>query len=427
MSVDRLSEFSVVVSSGSGCLFQPMTDEYSYILTARHCVKEIESLCVKRQLIDSETRQPISITLQMIEPPYLHPDEQKDAAILKIEKISGLDYLVRTDAPFNDSDKYYLTGHPSTRRPNEFTFRVDELTILNGKGNGYIECVLSQTAVYDEIVGHSGGGIMKFSNGVFFLAGIQKGMSADSETESLGRVDIMPLSFFDEIIQYNQSNLAPLLPPYLKSFLWLVENIFPLRNMVLNKDKVIKALKEIAKELCDEFNPEKLIGLYGDTILISGQRKEIINNKLLWISFLELLVINQLHKNEKITFDQLTELHKKKKLLFGVSSNWTELIEDIMRSDLSDLEKGGVVVVNVDGDSEPARLELSGGIVGDICSVPVKEMNISNTVKNPLADLSIVHIYKFQHFLICNSELFKDANYYNIIDKLKNETRSTTI
>ncbi|MFY0256400.1 ABC-three component system protein [Chitinophaga sp. 30R24] len=424
MSINKLSGFSVVVSTGSGCLFQPMADEYSYILTAKHCVQGISEILVQRHFIDESTSLPTSAAIRVIEAPYLHQDEHKDAAIIKIEKIDGLDHLVRTDAPFNASDKYYLTGHPLARREADFTFRANELSILNNKGNGYIECELNKPALYSEIAGHSGGGIIRINNGFFSLAGIQKGMSAFDDKESLGRIDIMPLSFYDEIIQQNEVNLAPLVQPYLKSFLWLVDNIFPLRNLAFNKDILTKVLKEIASDLCNEFTPEEVITLYGDSILISGQQKEIINNKLLWISFLEILVINQLYKNEKITFDQLKELHKKRKLLFGVASNWIELTEDILRSDLSDIEKGGIVIINVEGDTEPSFVELSGEIVSNICSVPVKEMNISNTVRNPIEDLSIVHIYKFQDFLIRNPMLLKNENYYTILDKLKNATRN---
>ena len=34
--LDKLRFYSVKVNNGSGCLFQPETKDYSYILTAKH-------------------------------------------------------------------------------------------------------------------------------------------------------------------------------------------------------------------------------------------------------------------------------------------------------------------------------------------------------------------------------------------------------
>ena len=36
LNKNDLKKYSVVVEDGSGCLFQSMTDEYTYILTAKH-------------------------------------------------------------------------------------------------------------------------------------------------------------------------------------------------------------------------------------------------------------------------------------------------------------------------------------------------------------------------------------------------------
>src|SRR5690606_13966860 len=111
----------------------------------------------------------------------------------------------------------------------------------------------------------------------------------------------------------------------------LLNNIFPLVGIQVNEQKkflIQNELKVIAKSLCDDFTPQKLIDIYKDSLLVSGTDKGVINHKELWISFLELLSINQLHNEQKITLDELKRIHKSKKLYFTDSKEWISKLED---------------------------------------------------------------------------------------------------
>lgn len=423
--IDLLSKYAVKVEGGSGCLFQPIDDGYSYVLTAKHVIGNKNSPSIIRQVIN-ENGTLANESIEIIGTPFLHSDENKDAAIIKVKKIEGIDSLLRNDLSSENRDEYYLCGHPSSRRNQNDSFRPDEITILQKKEGNYIEAKSKQPIVYDEVKGQSGGGILKAEETHSVISGIQSRMAAEDGKETLGRIVFMPLSFFDEIIEEHEYELSKLFPPYIGSFERLLNNIFPLVGIQVNEQKkflIQNELKVIAKSLCDDFTPQKLIDIYKDSLLVSGTDKGVINHKELWISFLELLSINQLHNEQKITLDELKRIHKSKKLYFTDSKEWISKLEDIYKSDLSEVEKGGFVVVGSTIDTKPTTVELDKGYVGDICTVPSKEMNISNTVTDPFNDLTIVHIFKFQKHVIDNYKAFTAITAANSLQTIKDATK----
>lgn len=423
--INLLPRYTVKVEGGSGCLFQPLNDEYSYVLTAKHVISGNNAPLIIRQTIGEDDNL-INETLEVIGIPFLHSDENKDAAIIKVKKIQEIDSLLRDDLTHENRDGYYLCGHPNSRVNNAYSWRENKVSIENKKQHGYIEAELSRVATRAEIVGQSGGGIIKIEETCFLLAGIQKKMAVPDAQEQLGRIEFMPLSFFDEIIADHQDELSKLFPPYIASFEILVTEIFPLSGIQVAEQKkslIQNELKVIAKSLCNDFTPQLLIDLYKDSLLVSGTDKSIINHKELWISFLELLSINQLHSEQKITIKELKQIHKSKKLYFTDSKEWISKLEDIYRSDLSEIEKGGLIVVGSTIDKKPITVELDKGFLGNICTVPSSEMNISNTVIDPLNDLTIVHIFKFQKHLIDNYKAFTAITAANSLNTIKNVTQ----
>lgn len=423
--INLLPKFTVKVEGGSGCLFQPINDEYSYVLTAKHVISDNNAPSIIRQTLD-ENDNPINETLKIIGMPFRHSDENKDAAIIKVQKVEGTESLLRDELSSEHRDGYYLCGHPKSRINDEYSFRENKLEVQNKKQYGYVEAELSRVANRTEIVGQSGGGVIKIEESCFLLAGIQKKMSAPDGIEQLGRIDFMPLSFFDEIIEENENELSKLFPPYIGSFERLLNEIFPLVGIQITAQKkslIQNELKIIAQSLCEDFTPQSIIDIYKDSLLVLGTDKGVINHKELWISFLELLSINQLHAEQKITLEELKHIHKSKKLYFTDSKEWISKLEDIYRSDLSEVEKGGLIVIGSTIDTKPTTIELDKGFIGNICTVPNKEMNISNTVTDPFNDLTIVHIFKFQKYVIDNYREFSAITGANSLQKIKDVTK----
>ncbi len=422
--INLLPNYTVKVDGGSGCIFQPINDEYSYVLTAKHVISGNNSPSIIRQTIkmngtiDNEQ-------LEIIGTPFLHTDENKDAAIIKVKKVEEIDYLLRDDLSSEKRDNYYLCGHPDARRDDNYSFRTNKLTIKNVKPYNYREAELEKIANKEEIVGQSGGGIIKLEDSCFLIAGIQKKMSVPAGKESLGNIDFMPLEFFDEIINQNQAELSEIFPPYVGSFDRLLKDIFPLPNLDYKKELLQNELKKISKNLCVDFSPKSILDIFKDEFLANGTDKTFNIHKNLWTSFLELLTYNQLHSENKLELKNLKELHKKRKLFIVDTNSWTKKINEIYSSNLSDIEIGGSIVVCATNENSPPRVEYSKEelklLIPDI-STPLDPKNISNTVNNPFEDLKLVNIFKFQESIIKNILNYQEMNVLNSRETIKANT-----
>lgn len=420
--IDLLSQYIVKVEGGSGCLFQPIDDEYSYVLTAKHVISGNNSPSINRQVLE-ENGSLKNVPLEIIGSPFLHTDPNKDAAIIKVKKIDPIEALLRDDFLPENKDGYYLCGHPNSRRNQNDSFRLDEITILQTKEHNYREAKSKQPIIYNEVVGQSGGGILKIEDSCILLAGMQSRMATEDGKETLGRLVFMPLSFYDEIIAENEGELSKLFPPYIGSFERLLNDIFPLPNLTIKRNLIQNELKRIAKELCIDFSPATILEIFGEQFLIHGTEKSIIYHKQLWLSFLEILSINQLHNLNKITLVDLKELHKKRKLFIVDTDKWTKKIEDIYKTNLSDIEKGGAIIICATNETEPTKTEIPSEelIILDI-STPFEKDNISNTVRNPFEELRLMNIFKFQSYIINNAIAYAQLTVINSNEVLRNTT-----
>lgn len=422
--IDLLSQYTVKVEGGSGCLFQPIDDEYSYVLTAKHVISGYNSPSINRQVLDvngSLTNEP----LEIIGSPFLHTDPNKDAAIIKVKKIDPIEALLRDDFLPENKYGYYLCGHPNSRRNQNDSFRLDEITILQSKEHNYREAKSKQPIIFNEVVGQSGGGILKIEDSCILLAGVQSRMAAEDGKETLGRLVIMPLSFYDEIIAENEDKLSKLFPPYIGSFERLLNDIFPLPNLEYKKDLIQNELRRISKDLCDDFSPKSILEIFKDGFLANGTDKTICIHKKLWTSFLELLTYNQLHSEKKLRLEDLKELHKKRKLFIIDTDSWTKKINEIYCSDLSEIEIGGSIVICATNERFPQRVEYSKDelklFVPNI-SIPIDPKNISNTVSNPFEELKLVNIFKFQDSIIKNILKYQEMTAMNSRETIKSNT-----
>ncbi len=418
-----LPRFNVQVGSGSGCLFQPTDNSYAYVLTAAHVIKGKRKIKITQQLVDS-TGKVSETKIEVIGTPFIHDNPKKDAAIIKIKPIENIQNLIRVENCLTENESFYLCGFPSTRIAKGFKFRSNELEFMNKVDDGYCEAKLFENSRKDEIDGQSGGGIIGVSKNCFLLAGIQSQMSADDDKEAMSRIDIMPLSFFDEIVEQNNNELSQLFPPYIVAFDKLLKDIFLLHQMVIKKAMIRADLENIAEAICKNFFPDKILKEYAQKLLVEGTSSALVTHKQLWICFLELLCISQLHHSGTLSFEDLAELHKKRKLFFIDTDDWTSKLEQIYRTDLSDVEKGGYVVIGASNDTQPTRLELTDhAVIPSIADIPRTEMNISNTVVDVFSDLKIVHIFKFQSHIINNHALFSTMNASNSINILQHATK----
>lgn len=417
---DDLQLFTVKVAGGSGCLFQPLDSEYSYVLTAKHVIEGVENIEIVRQYIGEDGNK-VDETLKILEIPYIHSNPNKDAAIIKVKKIDGIESLLRSDLSTIEKENWYLCGHPNSRGANDFSYRKNKLKIENPV-ELYIEGEIERNVNHSEVVGQSGGGIIKSEGSCFLLVGIQKKMAVEDEEETLSRIHFAPLTFFDEIIEENEANLSPLFPPYIGTFSILLQEIFPFPNLLVKQELVRNTLVAISESICGGTSPDKIIKEYGQKFLVNGTPTHIIYHKSLWKSFLEFFTIIKLYE-ETVNLNDFENIHKKRKMLIVDTDKWTKKLEEIYKSDLSEIEKGGSIVICATNESEPSKTEILAQelVILDI-STPLDKMNISNTVEDPFHDLKLVNIFKFQHHIINNTLQLANINGVNSKTTIKELT-----
>src|SRR5674476_458710 len=133
MNQEDLKLYNVIVGAGSGCLFQPLTNENTYILTAKHLLfKEVtndkgqkikiekpdgEVIEIKRIVKTDQIWIEELVDFHILKGVNYFPHVNADCAILKIEFIPNFDNIfIKQD--FNQESGFELHGYPAYFRLN---------------------------------------------------------------------------------------------------------------------------------------------------------------------------------------------------------------------------------------------------------------------------------------------------------------------
>lgn len=409
---EKCRSYSVIVGNGSGVLFQPMTDEYTYVLTAKHNIENhnLEDIVIERY-------DGITLTAQA---KYLHVE--KDIAIIKINKLENFSGPLKKCELPNDGDRYKLYGYPQTRRHAGYNdekiqnldFDVTDISddVIRARNIDYSGQV--------EVNGFSGGGLFQEAGDDVSCLGIESRMDANTAVETHERVRVIFIKAFDEIVEANDE-LAPLLPPYMNNFMLLLEEIFLLRGMPFKQELVQRFFRNIASRNFTDLTPQSIKQEFETQLLITGQKQSSLLTDVLWKLYLEFLVIcTILDSNSPSNAAEIKEIYKKRKYLFADSKDWTSLTEAILRSDLSEVQKGGVVVIG-SSDREPTKCEISKLTLIKNDRVFPNEMKINEAISEPFQELKFIHIHLIQKTLIDDEDNFYDADTTNVEEKIKDE------
>lgn len=406
---EKCRKCSVKVGEGSGVLFQPMTEQYSYILTAKHNLYDddnndqaIYHYTQPKDLSDIEIKHIVNI---MILNKFEH--SSLDIAILKINKID-FDSPVRYIKHPVIRDKYLLYGYPSLRNDGNEEQNLSrdimpfDITVIDIVDN-YVVVQNSEDYDQNDIMGCSGGGVFTDVDDGFYLVGVENEMDSSSQ-EHNRRFRFIQIEKFDEIIEQNLSELVPLYPPYMNDFNHLIEDdIFLLPNLMMEKEKVTNILKDIAtSQISNNITPKQIFDQYGTKLLTKNEYINELTNKCIWTAYLEFLVINHLVDSTSISLQHIDVIYKKRKFLFAKTANWTDLIKEIFLYDIKSLEAGGIVCIACDIDKTPTMSEIPTELVKRINVVPSPRMNVNQALENPVDNLKVQHIFNFQKKIIDN-------------------------
>lgn len=434
MSIDVIKEYIIIINGGSGCIFQPMDNTYSYVLTAKHNIANADNQITQftRFKLNNNSWDKIEIPFEdLVENENYFPHPNRDIAIIKIAKIHDLENIIRIDDIENERTGYLLVGYPEPRRNanpdiKANWYRCDENVTIQGlRVNQLREGKVPDNAGYEEIVGHSGGAILKISGNYILLAGIQNKM-VDAKNEQLGRIEFSPISLFDEIISEHPRQLFALHPPYYKSFAFLKEQIMKLEGCFYDIEYTKQFLRNITDDIVENpLTPHIIKSRLKERLLIYGENCSSFYNKGLWTAWLEFLIVLKIVGLNPKTEEELDEIFNRYRVIYSSSKeDWSKLMIDIVRSDYKGLKENACLIFA--NEADPKIPVLGKGIILDVSkSVQKKQMNIDDGVNHPFESFKHVHIYAFQQNCIVEKadeySHFNNINENELFQKLKQE------
>ncbi|MCO6359150.1 ABC-three component system protein [Roseivirga pacifica] len=412
MTTDQAREYTVIVNGGSGCFFQPADPETTYILTAKHNI-----INAGDQITDLTHFQNHNGQWEMFDIPFdnlvtgvnYFPHPGKDIAIIKVPRMEGFDALYKLTDLEGITEGLWLLGYPETRRNanpdnKEGWFRLDRgVSILGTTQQARREAQVPNNPGREEIIGHSGGCILKDAGNKLYLAGIQNSM-AQAVGEQLGRIEFTPIQVFNEVIELYPDELSPIFPFYLLNFEFLQEEAFNL-DASFNQQN-IEYTKNFLRWKCEEvinneLTPIGIKNLFEERLLIDQNCSEELENKVVWLLWLEFLTILNISQDKIHTVEDLSGLFNNYRLLFSSAQHdWCYEIDKIMYADFKGLKKQGLVVVAMETPPADGESFIIDNTIPQIAntrnSANRSLLKIDDGVKHPFEDFKFVHIDFFK-------------------------------
>ena len=284
---EQLRFFAVKVNNGSGCIFQPDTTEYTYVLTVKHnLVKEGKSICVPDEIIIK--RFNLDGDKIKIRDVYIHANI--DIALLVVEYLGNENYTLSYTNP-KRYEKVRVFGYPEYLKTQPIhTTSIICSSDLEHDPSVSFEIITDDTmhtfnrGAQQNIVGFSGSGIF-FENGEqLILKGIFPRLIDPEGAHN--KVNGIYISCFDEIIKNN--NLLELIPSCLTSFEFHRDKAFDTINPA-----IMNCVSDHIKNILDSgITPKSVSGEFKGELCMPydmNYQNKITNPKL-WKSWLELLV-----------------------------------------------------------------------------------------------------------------------------------------
>jgi hypothetical protein len=443
MERDDLKKYSVIIEGGSGCLFQPMTDSYTYILTAKHLFfKEADNgqgkdkvpyqngteIVIERFVQCDNGWKKETIPFTLTEGETYFPHKLADIAILKIEDlIEGFDNIGVEDI-FKNSDNYQLCGFPSNIRGVTREYTTHNILDFISSNEYFHGARLSGTLRQEDIEGMSGGGILRILNNNISIIGIQSKMGV--QKFPAGEIGFVQIKFFKEIIDYdeNKEKLSELYPPHLKKFDFLIDDCFSLEVDEIDEFKISstrKTLRNKAYEITQsDITPLGIKDLFKERLLIDEKESSCLSHKAVWISWLEFLVIMNLMKGENLMKGMLSDLFNSYRLKYLNIDDWTGSFRNtLLESDYIGLKEDSTVVVNTRCAPKSNKyLIIKKGKMPDIANVYDKRGFRTDIGIDPYTSFNFVHLDFFKSKCIIEKlDEYQNLDEIQLIEKIKIE------
>ena len=359
MKQDAVKQYLVCINGGSGVVFQPSDENYSYVLTCKHVFEDLEKYngVIQLHYYDKEANAYTPHThIKPDEGISYFPHRGRDIAILKVPRLPVCMNLLRMEDLEKYQDKASLFGFPEKRRRHdkaiaEWLREDPSIHFLGGNGTGMREGQLRDNASWDELRGQSGGGIFCMDDSTVGLMGIQNKVPAREET--LGRIHFTPLVFFDEIVAASEGKLEPIYPCYIKSFRFLLDDVFKLKGIGLLSRQAVEDITGIlqvkAKEVSlSDLTPGFIKDYFkGNELLLEGQEAGSLNKRGIWAMWMELLTILNIVKSKAPSQMDCGEIFNQVRLFYSDVEEdfWVAHLDQLATANYVGLNDNGLVLV----------------------------------------------------------------------------------
>jgi len=405
----KLEKYSVKVNNGSGCLIQPRCEEYTYVLTAKHCIWDKgknKVLAYDQIKVERDSGE-----IFKVNEAFSH--QSFDVAILKIDRLVEIDLFFTIDEPL-DKEELIMYGFPQRRRGG--LLEEDKIYCIVGtEKEDFIEIKANQPLttnekdVIDNTKGFSGCGVYRKEGNTLLLMGI---VSILGDKHGVGGSLIMfkMRVLFEVVTAYKISDIFP---HHLCTFNSYKEEIW---NEFSPIPQLKGQLEEKAESVMNKnVSPEIIIDYLRENLCVPPNRNLIYERKL-WAGWLEFLVYNTFlfpeKKSKAINF--IKAVLKENNQCFFYSNkkkDWIYIAKEILEQNIRGTKENVPVniVINTNTDKPPLFPKLDGSAIVrqiDRATGRKSKFNIDEG-RSPLSSCLFIHLYEFKEKLRNKRDYFQ--------------------
>ena len=386
---------------GSGILIQGMTDQYSYVLTAKHVLQiakddESQGFRDKQQLTIKDIDENALVIQELYHGPNL------DISIIKIDFYPSLE-IYPYEKDIERETEVFLYCCPRGFPPETYTLKFLE------KGQETIEFSVSEHVQVNEMDGFSGGGMFFINDGKVYLYGVDN--SAFKQAEFVNRPHGLHISAFEQIIENN--DLARLMPLYLSNFSHLTDDTFSTATAYEDSlIEIITILREtISEKIHDsELNPLNILNDFKSKLILYRQKQIELEERELWIAFLEFMAVQVIinapdNFNDGWEREYLNKIFNSYRFIYTNSAkSYRSLYRThIVTSHIDHLKENGKIILVANGDMPPKPDSIKHTTVKDI-SKGLNKDEIANVHNNKIKNFPIIHWRKLNDTCLADKE-----------------------
>ncbi|MRG87913.1 ABC-three component system protein [Salinibacillus xinjiangensis] len=410
MSINaRYREIAVKIKcidfEGSGCMFQPFTNEFSYVITARHCLEGTNENPQSFEKKDIEVFLHNLGTKITVLDYYFH--SKYDLAVIKVKYIEGIPGTLIT-VP-KDNVEVGLYGFPHLLNGEDTAelghllecktyFNYPEQNLLEFRAIPDVSNLMN--SVNKTLSGFSGSGIFLKSDNNLFLMGIFTQLK--EEDGAYGALLGYDISSINDILLENQ--LPLLIPEELLNFESYIETAFE-----SNEGYIQSILKRNSRPILD-LAPNDIVKFHNEKLYVpynSFVEEELLNPKLWegWASLLTYYYMETSNLPNKSNFKLIrnrVEYSHNIKMYFTREKRLSTCIMDLFVNNYDDIELNDLIIINTKNSNPGTKSynkDKTKRIVRKIDRADKErlvEKGIDIDDPEKLTDVEFIHIDLFQ-------------------------------